>query len=155
MKVLSIITLDELTDVLENLVENDDLEFEYEVNENTDNGHISIQCKMFDSEFSITPLGAGPFYEDLLLTAYFGACLDPILLCNDFNTRHSFASASPFTLESEEGIDEEDTEIIEVEKLVILQGGVTDEHIEATIRLWSGMLILAEELFEGTPAESE
>jgi len=155
LKIISIVTLDELTNVLENLVENNDLEFEYEVNENTDNGHITIQCKMFDSDFLITPLGAGPFYEDLLFEANFGACLDPILLCNDFNTRHSFASAAPFTLESEDGNDEEDTVIIEVKKLVILQGGVTDEHLEATIRLWSGMLIFAEELFEGTPAESE
>jgi len=155
MKILSIVTLDELTDVLQNLVENDDLEFEYEVDENTETGSINIPCKMFDSEFFIQPLGAGPFYEDFLLTAYFDACLDPNLLCTDFNTRHSFASAAPFTIESEDGNDEEDSQIIEVERLVILAGGVTDEHLEATIRLWSGMLIFAEELFEGTPADSE
>jgi hypothetical protein len=155
MKVISAITLDELTDVLMNLVEDDSIEFEYEVNENSATGYIEIYCKMFDTEFFIAPLGDGPFYEDLLLTAFFSAYLDPEVLCTEFNNRHKFASAVPSTIESDDGNDEDDCQIIEVEKLVLLQGGVTDKHLEATIKLWTGMLMVAEQLFEGTPAESE
>ena len=155
MKVISAITLDELTDVLVNLVEDNSIEFEYEVNDHVEMGYVQIYCKMFDSEFFIGPLGDGPFYEDLLLTAYFGAYLDPEVLCTEFNNRHKFASAVPSTVESEDGNDEDDCQIIEVEKLVILQGGVTDKHIEATIKLWTGMLMFAEQLFEGESAESE
>jgi len=154
VKVISAITIDELTDVLMNLVEDDSLEFEYEVNENVATGYIEIYCKMFDTEFFITPLGAGPFYEDFLLTAYFSAYLDPEVLCTEFNSRHKFASAVPITVESEDGDDDDDCQIIEVEKLVLLQGGVTDEHLEATIKLWTGMLMFAEQLFEGPTVEA-
>ena len=154
MKVICAITLDELIDVLINLVEADGLEFEYEVNENVTTGNIEIYCKMFDLEFFITPLGAGPFYEDLLFTAFFSAYLDPEVLCNEFNNRHKFASAVPSTIESEDGNDDDDCQIIEVEKLVLLEGGVTDKHLEATIKLWSGMLMYAEQLFEGPTIEA-
>ena len=154
MKVISAITLDELADVLMNLVEDDTIEFEYEVNEYAETGRVTIECKMFDTEFLITPLGGGPFYEDLLFTAYFGAYLDPEVLCTEFNGRHKFASAVPLTIESNDGNDEEDGLIIEVEKLVLLQGGVTDKHLEATIKLWTGMLMHAEELFEGPTVEA-
>ena len=154
MKVISAITLDELTDVLMNLVEDDSLEFEYEVHENTATSHIEIYCKMFDTEFFIGPLGDGPFYEDFLLTAFFSAHLDPELLCTEFNNRHKFASAVPSTIESDNGNDEDDCQIIEVEKLVLLQGGVTDKHLEATIKLWCGMLMHAQELFEGPTVEA-
>ena len=155
MKVISAITIDELTDVLINLVEDDSLEFEYEVNENAATGFIEIYCKMFDTEFFITPLGAGPFYEDLLLTSFCSAYLDPDILCTEFNSRHKFASAVPLTIESDDGSDEDDYQIIEVEKLVLLAGGVTDKHLEATIKLWTGMLMHAEQLFNGIPAESD
>ena len=37
---------------------------------------------------------------------------------------------------------------------MILTGGVTDKHLEATIRLWTGMLIHAEQLFEGPTVEA-
>ena len=70
MKVISAITMNELTDVLMNLVEDDSIEFEYEVHENAETGQFTIECKMFDTEFFIMPLGGGPFYEDLLLTAF-------------------------------------------------------------------------------------
>ena len=155
MKVISAITIDELTDVLINLVEDDSLEFEYEVNENAATGYIEIYCKLFDTEFFITPLGAGPFYEDLLLTSFCSAYLDPDILCTEFNSRHKFASAVPLTIESDDGSDEDDYQIIEVEKLVLLAGGVTDKHLEATIKLWTGMLMHAEQLFNGIPAESD
>ena len=151
---ISAITIDELTDVLMNLVEDDSIEFEYEVNENVATGYIEIYCKMFDTEFFITPLGAGPFYEDFLLTAYFSAHLDPEVLCTEFNSRHKFASAVPLTIESEDGNDEDDCQIIEVEKLVLLEGGVTDKHLEKTIKLWTGMLMFAEQLFEGPTVEA-
>jgi hypothetical protein len=35
-----------------------------------------------------------------------------------------------------------------------LQGGVTDEHLEATIKLWTGMLMFAAQLFEGPTVEA-
>jgi hypothetical protein len=155
MKVISAITIDELTEVLMNLVEDDSLDFEYEVNENEATGYIEIYCKMFDTEFFIAPLGGGPFYEDLLLTSFCSAYLDPEVLCLEFNSRHKFASAVPLTIESNNGSDEGDYQIIEVEKLVLLAGGVTDKHLEATIKLWAGMLMHAEQLFNGIPAESE
>ena len=60
----------------------------------------------------------------------------------------------PSTVESDDGNDEDDCQIIEVEKLVILKGGVTDKHLEATISLWTGMLIHAEQLFEGPTVEA-
>jgi hypothetical protein len=154
MKVISAITIDELTDVLMNLVEDDSIEFEYEVHENTETGYFTIECKMFDTEFLIAPLGDGPFYEDLLLTAFFSAYLDPEVLCTEFNSRHKFASAVPITVESDDGDDEDDYQIIEVEKLVFLRGGVTDKHLEATIKLWTGMLMFAEQLFEGPTVEA-
>ena len=154
MKVISAITLDEFTDVLLNLVEDDQLDFEYEVNDHVEMGYVQIHCKVFDLEFCIGMLGDGPFYEDLLFTAYFGAYLDPEVLCTEFNNRHKFASAVPSTVESEDGNDEDDCQIIEVEKLVIITGGVTDKHLEATIRLWTGMLIHAERLFEGPTVEA-
>ena len=154
MKVISAITLDELTDVLMNLVEDDSIEFEYEVHENAETGQFTIECKMFDTEFFIMPLGGGPFYEDLLLTAFFSSYLDPEVLCTEFNNRHKFASAVPSTIESEDGNDEDDCQIIEVEKLVLLEGGVTDKHLEATIKLWTGMLMHAEQLFEGPTVEA-
>ncbi len=154
MKVISAITIDELTDILMNLVEDDSLEFEYEVNENAATSHIEIYCKMFDTEFFITPLGAGPFYEDLLLTAFFSAYIDPEVLCTEFNSRHKFASAVPLTIESDDGDDEDDCQIIEVEKLVLLEGGVTDIHLEKTLKLWTGMLMFAEQLFEGPTVEA-
>ena len=154
MKVISSITLDELIDVLINLVEDESLEFEYEVNENAATGYIEIYCKMFDTEFFIAPLGNGPFYEDLLLTSFCSAYLDPDVLCTEFNSRHKFASAVPLTIESDDDSDEDDYQIIEVEKLVLLQGGVTDEHLEATIKLWTGMLMFAEQLFEGPTVEA-
>lgn len=154
MKVISAITLDELTDVLMNLVEDDSIEFEYEVHENAETSQFTIECKMFDTEFLIMPLGDGPFYEDFLLTAFFSAYLDPEVLCTEFNCRHKFASAVPLTVESDDGNDEDDCQIIEVEKLVLLQGGVTDKHLEATIKLWCGMLMHAEELFEGPTVDA-
>ena len=154
MKVISAITLNELTDVLMNLVEDDSIEFEYEVNENAATGYIEIYCKMFDTEFFIAPLGDGPFYEDLLLTTFFSAYLDPEVLCTEFNSRHKFASAVPLTIESDDGDDEDDCQIIEVEKLVLLEGGVTDKHLEVTIKLWTGMLMHAEQLFEGPTVEA-
>ena len=138
---ISAITMNELTDVLMNLVEDDSIEFEYEVHENAETGQFTIECKMFDTEFFIMPLGGGPFYEDLLLTTFFSAYLDPEVLCTEFNNRHKFASAVPSTIESEDGNDEDDCQIIEVEKLVLLEGGVTDKHLEATIKLWTGMLM--------------
>ena len=73
---------------------------------------------------------------------------------SEFNSRHKFASAVPITVESDDGDDEDDYQIIEVEKLVLLQGGVTDEHLEATIKLWTGMLMHAEQLFEGPTIEA-
>ena len=155
MKVITAITINELTDVLMNLVEDDSIEFEYEVNDDAATGYIEIYCKMFDTEFFITPLGAGPFYEDLLLTSFCSAYLDPDILCTEFNSRHKFASAVPLTIESDDGSDEDDYQIIEVEKLVLLAGGVTDKHLEATIKLWTGMLMHAEQLFNGIPAESD
>ena len=154
MKVISAITLDELTDILMNLVEDDSIEFAYEVNENSETGQVIIQCKMFDSEFLIIPLGGGPFYEDFLLTAFFSAHLDPEVLCTEFNNLHKIASAVPSTIESDDGNDEDDCQIIEVEKLVLLQGGVTDKHLEATIKLWCGMLMHAQELFEGPTVDA-
>ena len=42
MKVISAITLDELTDVLMNLVEDDQLDFEYEVNDHVEKGYVQI-----------------------------------------------------------------------------------------------------------------
>jgi len=152
--VISAITIDELTDVLMNLVEDDSIEFEYEVNENVATGYIEIYCKMFDTEFFITPLGAGPFYEDFLLTAYFSAHLDPEVLCTEFNGRYKFASAVPLTVESDDGNDEEDCQIIKVEKLVVLEGDVTDKHLEKTIKLWTGMLMHAEQLFDGPTVDA-
>jgi hypothetical protein len=89
-----------------NLVEDDSLDFEYEVNENEATGYIEIYCKMFDTEFFIAPLGGGPFYEDLLLTSFCSAYLDPEVLCIEFNSRHKFASAVPLTIESNDGSDE-------------------------------------------------
>jgi len=154
MKVISAITLDEFTDVLMSLVEDDSVEFEYEVHEGAETGQFTIECKMFDNEFLIRPLGDGPFYEYLLLTAFFGAYIDPEVLCAEFNNRHKFASAVPSTIESDDGNDADDCQIIEVEKLVFLQGGVTDEHLGATIKLWCGMLMFAEQLFEGPTVEA-
>ncbi len=154
MKVISAITLEELTDILLNLVEDDQLDFEYEVNDHIEMGFVKINCNVFDLKFCIWLIGDGPFYEDLLFTAYFGADLDPEVLCTEFNNRHKFASAVPSTVESEDGNDEDDRQIIEVEKLVILEGGVTDEHLEATINLWIGMLMQAEELFLGPTVEA-
>ena len=153
MKVISAITLDELTDVLVDLEEEDDLEFDYEVTMN-DNGGVSIECTVFDTEFSIYPLGSGPFYEDFLLSRMFGAHLDPEVLCTEFNSRNKFANATPLTVQLDEDSDDEDVVIIEVEKLVLLEGGVTDKHIKATIRLWCGMLLLNEEFFEGPTVDA-
>ncbi len=154
MKLISAITIDELTDVLINLVEDDSIEFGYEIHENIDTGYITIKCQMFDTEFLITTLGDGPFYEDLLFTAFFSAYLDPEVLCAEFNGRYKFASAVPLTVESDDGNDNEDCQIIEVEKRVVLQGGVTDKHLEATIKLWAGMLMHAEQLFEDPTVEA-
>ena len=155
MKVISAITLSELTDILQDLIEYEDLEGEYEVLENAETDSVSIFCTIFGMEFFIFPFGAGPFYDGFLLSATFGAHLDPELLCTEFNSRHKFANAAPVTIESEENNDADDVVIIEVEKLVLLKGGVTDEHIKEIIQLWTGMLMHAEELFEGAPAESE
>ena len=155
MKVFSSITLNELTDILQDLVDEDELEGDYEVHENIETGGVSIFCTIFDVEFFVLPLGAGPFYGDFLLNAVFRAQLDPELLCADFNGRHKFAYASPLTIESNDNIDEDDDVIIEVEKHVLLEGGVTDEHIKVIIQLWTGMLIHAQVLFEGETAETE
>ena len=154
MKVMSAITIDELTDVLMNLIEDDSIEFEYEVHECEETGQFTIECKMFDNEFLIMPLGSGPFYEDLLLTAFFSAYLDPEVLCTEFNGRYKFASAVPLTVESDDGNDEEDCQIIKVEKLVVLEGDVTDKHLEKTIKLWTGMLMHAEQLFDGPTVDA-
>ncbi|GBL21829.1 hypothetical protein EMGBS4_18890 [Acidimicrobiaceae bacterium] len=51
-----------------NLVEDDQLDFEYEVNDHVEMGYVQIHCKVFDLEFFIGMLGDGPFYEDLLFT---------------------------------------------------------------------------------------
>lgn len=60
----------------------------------------------------------------------------------------------PSKIESDDGNHEDDCQIIEVEKIVLLQSGVTDKHLEATIKLWTGMLMFAEQLFEGPTIES-
>ena len=154
MKVISAITLEELTDILQNIVEDDEIEGDYEVFGSTDDSSVSILCTIFDLEFTIYPFGNSPFYEGFSLNRLFGAHLDPELLCTEFNSRHKFASATPFTVQLDEDSDEEDVVIIEVEKLVLFCGGVTDQHIEQVIKLWCGMLMHAEELFEGPTVEA-
>lgn len=154
MKVISAITLDELTDVLENLVGDDEVEFEYEVNEECDDQFASISCTIDDLDFWILPVGDGPFYEDFLLSKTFESHLDPEVLCTEFNSSHKFANATPVTVQMDEENDDEDEMVVEVEKLVLLQGGVTAAHIRAIIRLWCGMLLSNQEFFEGPTVES-
>ena len=153
MKVISAITLDELTDVLQNLVGDDELECEYEVNEESDERFASIACTIGDLDFWILPIGDGPFYEEFLLSKTFESHLDPEVLCTEFNSSHKFASATPVTLQMDEN-DDHDEIAVEVEKLVLLHGGVTDAHIRATIRLWCGMLLSNQEFFEGPTVDA-
>ena len=155
MKVISAITLDELTDVLMNLVEDDEVDFEYVVNEESEGRFASIACTIDGLDFWLLPVGDGPFYEDFLLSKTFESHIDPEVLCSEFNSTHKFASATPVTVRMDENNDEYDELAIEVEKLVLLQGGVTAAHIRVLIRLWCGMLMFAEQLFEGAPSESE
>ena len=154
MKVISAITLDELTEVLKNLVGDGEVEFEYEVNEECDSRFASIACTIDGLDFWILPVGNGPFYEDFLLSKTFESHLDPEVLCTEFNSAHKFASATPVTLQMDETNDEHDEIAIEVEKLVLLQGGVTVAHIRVIIRLWCGMLLTNQEFFEGPTIEA-
>ena len=149
MKVISAITLDELTDVLENLVADDEVECHYQVNDECDESFASITCTIDDLDFWILPVGDGPFYEEFLLTKTFGSHLDPEVLCTEFNNSHKFASATPVTVQMDEDSDDCDEIAVEVEKLVLLHGGVTAAHIRAMIRLWCGMLLSNQEFFEG------
>ena len=154
MKVISAITIDELTDVLQNLLGDDEVDFEYEVNEECDGRFASIACTIDDLDFWILPVGDGPFYEDFLLSKTFESHIDPEVLCTEFNGSHKFASATPVTVRMDEDNDEYDEIAIEVEKLVLLQGGVTAAHIRVLIRLWCGMLLSNQEFFEGPTIES-
>jgi hypothetical protein len=45
----------------------------------------------------------------------------------------------PSTIESEDGNDEDDCQIIAVEKLVLLKGGVTDKHSEIQYPLFASL----------------
>ena len=146
---ISAITLDELTDVLQNLVGDDEVDFEYEVNEECDGRFVSIACTIDGLDFWILPVSDGPFYEDFLLSKTFESHIDPEVLCAEFNSSHKFASATPVTVRMDEDNDEYDEIVIEVEKLVLLQGGVTAAHIRVLIRLWCGMLLTNQEFFEG------
>ena len=151
---ISAITLDELTDVLQNLVGDDEVDFEYEVNEECDGRFVSIACTIDGLDFWILPVSDGPFYEDFLLSKTFESHIDPEVLCTEFNSSHKFASATPVTVRMDEDNDEYDEIAIEVEKLVLLQGGVTAAHIRVLIRLWCGMLLTNQEFFEGPTIES-
>ena len=154
MKVISAITLDELTEVLENLVADDELDCEFEVNEENDESYASITCTIGNLYFWILPVGDGPFYEELLLGKTFGSHLDPEVLCTEFNGLHKFANATPVTVQMDEDDDDEDEIVVSVEKLVLLHGGVTAAHIRATIRSWCGMLLLNQEFFEGPTVDA-
>ena len=154
MKVISAITLDELTDVLMNLVEDDEVDFEYVVNEESEGRFASIACTIDGLDFWLLPVGDGPFYEDFLLSKTFESHIDPEVLCAEFNSTHKFASATPVTVRMDEDNDEYDEIAIEVEKLVLLQGGVTAAHIRVLIRLWCGMLLSNQEFFEGPTVEN-
>ena len=151
---ISAITLDELTEVLENLVADDELDCEFEVNEENDESYASITCTIGNLDFWILPVGDGPFYEELLLGKTFGSHLDPEVLCTEFNGLHKFANATPVTVRMDEDNDEYDEIVIEVEKLVLLQGGVTAAHIRVLIRLWCGMLLTNQEFFEGPTVDA-
>ena len=151
---ISAITLDELTDVLQNLVGDDEVDFEYEVNEECDGRFVSIACTIDGLDFWILPVSDGPFYEDFLLSKTFESHIDPEVLCTEFNSSHKFASATPVTVRMDEDNDEYDEIAIEVEKLVLLQGGVTAAHIRVLIRLWCGMLLTNQEFFEGPTVDA-
>ena len=154
MKVISAITLDELTDILVNLVEDDELDFEYKVNGESDAQFASIACTIGDLDFWILPIGDGPFYEEFMLSKTFDSHLDPEVLCVEFNGSQKFASATPVTVQMNEDSDDEDEVIVEVEKMVLLHGGVTVAHIRAIIRLWCGMLLSNQEFFEGPTVDA-
>ena len=154
MKVISAITLNELTDILQNLVGDDEVDFEYEVNEECDGRFASIACTVDGLDFWILPVSDGPFYEDFLLSKTFESHIDPEVLCAEFNSSHKFASATPVTVQMDEDNDEYDEIAIEVEKWVLLQGGVTAAHIRVLIRLWCGMLLSNQEFFEGPTVDA-
>ena len=154
MKVISATTLDELTDVLMNLVGDDEVEFEYDINEECDGRFASIACTVDGLDFWILPVSDGPFYEDFLLSKTFESHIDPEVLCAEFNSSHKFASATPVTVQMDKDNDEYDEIAIDVEKLVLLQGGVTTAHIRVLIRLWCGMLLSNQEFFEGPAVDA-
>lgn len=151
----SSITLTELAKIFSERVKRDVPEYGCEIVE-VENQNIDgiIGCRILGIEFIIIPQDSGPFHESFLLSRIFPAHIDPEVLCAEFNRFTKFASATPVTIESEDGDDDSDEVMIDVEKLVILKGGVTDEHIAETLNLWIDMLVVAKYRFEGVKSES-
>ncbi len=138
------LTIDELTEIL------DELEVEYEVDwddlDNTDDP--IIECVMSDEAFNLAPLGQGPFYDSFLLRTVFFPDLDPGEMCNQFNRTYHYCTAFTSTIHTD-SIDQEEQTIIAIDRAVMLCGGVTRDHIIATLQMWETILRHASNFFNG------
>ncbi len=145
----SYLTIDELTEIL------DELEVEYEVewDDLDENEDPFITCVMSNEPFSIVPLGQGPFYEEFLLRTVLTPDLDPSEMCNQFNRTYNYCSAFTSTVHADSTDDEEQT-IVAIERAVMLCGGVTRDHIISTLQMWETILTYAQIFFEGPTVEA-
>jgi len=69
------------------------------------------------------------------------------------------AKAIPFDLNdtgvyNNDDLDEESNVVIAIRKQVSLEGGVSQDFLRSTIRLWGGMLLSNEGFFEGPTVEA-
>ena len=140
----SYLTIDELTEIL------DELEVEYEVDwddsDNTDDP--IIECVMSDEAFNLAPLGQGPFYDSFLLRTVVFPELDPGEMCNQFNRTYHYCTAFTSTIHTD-STDQEEQTIVAIDRAVMLCGGVTRDHIIATLQMWETILLHASSFFNG------
>lgn len=146
-------TLDEFLEILNSL------DCEYEVYENEEENFRWIDCDLFGAEFIVFPIGPGPFFEVFSFEAIRPAELDPETMCTQFNKMQDLAKAIPFDLNdtgvyNDDDLDEESNVVIAIRKQVSLEGGVSQDFLRSTIRLWGGMLLSNEGLFEGPTVEA-
>ena len=149
----SSMTLDEFLEILNSL------DCEYEVYENEEENFRWIYCDLFGAEFIVFPIGPGPFFEVFSFEAIRPAELDPETMCTQFNKMQDLAKAIPFDLNdtgvyNDDDLDEESNVVIAIRKQVSLEGGVSQDFLRSTIRLWGGMLLSNEGFFEGPTVEA-
>ena len=149
----SSMTLDEFLEILNSL------DCEYEVYENEEENFRWIDCDLFVAEFIVFPIGPGPFFEVFSFEAIRPAELDPETMCTQFNKMQDLAKAIPFDLNdtgvyNDDDLDEESNVVIAIRKQVSLEGGVSQDFLRSTIRLWGGMLLSNEGFFEGPTVEA-